>query len=420
MDYTLIRRNVESILRDTLSDTPVAVLQGARQVGKSTLTQMVSKDVKSMSVTLDSEDVLMAAKGNTYEFISQFPEGLLIIDEVQRCPELLTAIKMSVDRDRRVGRFLLTGSANLLTLRDANESLAGRAETIILQPFSVGEKMGIKEDFAGNLLSRDILPYLRGATPLTRADYVKLIIDGGYPDAQHRSGKRKGAYFRNYINRVLDHDAAELSGLSHIDRMQQIYKILAGNSSQIYVRANMSRLIGIPESSMNGYIHLLDDLCLLNTLPAWGNNYSRRAIKKPKIVLTDTGIVCSLMGINYEFLADIKNGTALGPLLETFVINEIIKQQAWSSADFSLLHYRDSDNKEVDLILEFIDGRVIAIEIKAASSVSKSDFSGLKTLRNILGERFYCGILLYTGTDVLPFGDNLFVAPISAVWEVAG
>jgi len=417
MDNALVKRSIEPVLRDTLNDTPVTVIQGARQVGKSTLAEMASKDIKHLSITLDSEDMLKAAKENSYEFVSQFREGLLIIDEIQRCPELLTAIKMSVDKDRKPGRFLLTGSANILTLRNANESLAGRAETITLHPFSVGEKRGVIEDFAANILCNDILSYLRETKPLSRADYAQLIVDGGYPDVQYRIGKRKKAYFSNYISRVLDHDAAELSGLAHIDRLQQLYMLLAGNPSQIYIRANISRLIGIAESSMNGYIRLLHDLCLISKLSAWGNNYSRRAIKKTKIVLSDTGTVSSLLGINHEFLADIRNGNVLGPLLETFVINEFIKQQTWSNADFTLLHYRDNDMKEVDLILECADGKVIGIEIKAASSVSNKDFSGLKILRGLLGERFHCGLLLYMGTDVQPFGDRLFVAPISSIWQ---
>jgi len=417
MDLTFVKRSLEPVVRDTLSDTPVTIIQGARQVGKSTLAEMASRDINHLSITLDSDDMLKAAKENTYEFVSQFREGLLIIDEIQRCPELLPAIKMSVDKNRKPGRFLLTGSANILTLRNANESLAGRAETITLHPFSVGEKRGVAEDFATNILTDDILPYLRKAQPLTRADYANLIIDGGYPDAQSRTGKRKKAYFSNYISRVLDHDATELSGLAHIDRLQQLYMLLAGNPSQIYIKANMSKLIGIAESSMNGYVRLLHDLCLISKLPAWGNNYSRRAVKKSKIILSDTGIVSSLIGINHEFLADIRNGNVLGPLIEAFVINEFVKQQTWSNADYTLFHYRDSDMKEVDLVLEFIDGKVIAIEIKAASSVSNNDFSGLKTLRNLLDNRFHCGLLLYTGTEVQPFGDRLFVAPISSIWQ---
>jgi predicted AAA+ superfamily ATPase len=168
---------------------------------------------------------------------------------------------------------------------------------------------------------------------------------------------------------------------------------------------------------MNGYIRLLEDLHFIHKIPAWGKNYTKRAIGKPKIIMSDTGIVCSLHGVTADSIANIENGNMLGPLLETFVIAEINKQQAWSDSDYTLFHYRDFDNKEVDLLIELTGGKVIAFEVKAASSFSQSDFAGLKTLRNILDKRFHCGIVLYTGTEVQPFGDRLFAAPISAIWQ---
>ncbi|MCL1809885.1 MAG: ATP-binding protein [Clostridiales bacterium] len=413
----LIKRNVDAIVKDTMKDTPVTVIQGARQVGKSTLAAMVTDDIDCLSVTLDSDATLMAAKENPFEFVSQFNKGIMVIDEVQKCPELLNAIKLSVDKDRRPGRFLITGSANILHLRGANESLAGRAETILLEPFSVGETKGIKEDFVSMLARSDSLVKLQQVQPLSRAQYAELIERGGYPGARSRTEKRRRAYFKNYVSRVLDHDAGELSGLAHLDRLQKLFSVLAGNSSKIYVRANTAHLVGIPESSMNGYLRLLEDLCLIHSLPAWGRNYSKRAISKPKIVVSDTGLLCSLHGISSGFIANIENGNELDPLLKSFVIMEICKQQAWSDCDYSLFHFRDTDNKEVDLVLELADGRIIAIEIKASSSFSPKDFSGLKAIRNMLSDRFHCGIVLYTGTDAQPFGDRLFAAPISAIWQ---
>jgi len=417
MSTQLVKRNIESIIIETLADTPITVIQGARQVGKSTLSAMISKNLLSKIVTFDSDVALQAAKENAFEFVSQFPEGLLVIDEIQKCPELLSAIKLSVDTDRRPGRFLLTGSANILNLRGANESLAGRAETVFLAPFSVGELHGVKEDFISALLQGDILSSLQKAKPSTRSDYAHLVENGGYPDAQGRQGRRREAFFTNYLTRVLDHDANELSGLAHVDRLKTIFALLAGNPSQIYIRANVSRVVGIPESSMNGYIRLLEDLCLAHTLPAWGKNYSKRAISRPKIVLSDTGLVCSRNGLTREFLSNIENGNEFGPVLEAFVINEIKKQQTWSNIRFTAYHYRDKDDKEVDLILELRNGKIIAIEVKAASSFSRKDFAGMKVLRDILGDRFHCGVLLYTGTEVQPFGDRLYCAPISSIWQ---
>lgn len=417
MSEQLIKRNVEEVVKDTLSDTPVTIIQGARQVGKSTLTSMVSSNLRCKVVTLDTDTILTAAKENPYEFVSQFPEGLLVIDEIQRCPELLVAIKLSVDNNKSPGRFLITGSANILSLKGNNESLAGRAETIILEPFSVGEVNGVKEDFISKLMNDDSIRSLCSLNPLNRTQYACLIEKGGYPDALKRETKRRKAYFKNYLSRVLDHDANELSGLAHLDKLQTIYTFLAGNPSQIYVNANVSRLMRIPESSMNSYIKLLKDLCLIHSLPAWGRNYSKRTISRPKIVMSDTGLVCSINNISSDFLSNIENGDDLGPLLETFVINEIIKQRSWSEVDYSIYHYRDFDNREIDIIIELPNGKIIAIEIKATSSFSSKSFTEMKMLRDLLGERFYCGLLLYTGTDVQPFGDRLFAAPISVVWQ---
>jgi predicted AAA+ superfamily ATPase len=417
MGMSLIRRNVETIVKETLNDTPVTVIQGARQVGKSTLAAMIAEEINSLSITLDSEAALIAAKENPYEFVSQYHKGLLIIDEVQKCPELLRAIKLSVDRERRPGRFMITGSANLLNLKGSSESLAGRAETVTLRPFSVGEVNGKREDIVSRLINREPLSELQKAEPLSRAEYAVLVEKGGYPDAISRAAKRRRTYFSNYVSRVLDHDADEISGLTHLDRLHKLYSVLAGQSSKIFINANISRLVGIPESSMRGYMSLLEDLCLINLLPAWGKNYSRRAISKQKILLSDTGLICSVQGISADFISDIENGNELGPLLETFVIGEILKQQVWSDCEYSLFHFRDFDEKEIDLLIELSDGRIIAIEIKSASSISRKDFTGMKMLRDTLGKRFHCGIVLYTGTETLPFGDKLFASPISVIWQ---
>ena len=419
MSSTHVLRNIESTLIETLADTPVTVLQGARQVGKSTLSSMVSGNINSRSLTFDSNLTLQTAKNNPIEFASQYPEGLLIVDEIQKCPEFLSAIKYVVDLNRRPGMFLITGSANILSLRDSNESLAGRAETIILEPFSIGELNGFKEDFVSSLTKGSILNKLQEATPLSREEYSALLVRGGYPDAQKRVGRRLDAFFENYLIRVLDHDANELSGLAHIDRLHTIFKILAANPSQIYVNANFAREVRIPESSMRGYIKLLEDLCLIKVLPAWGKNISKRAQSRPKVIVSDTGVASNLNDYSKDFLAHIENGNALGSIFEAFILAEILKQQTWSDTSFTPYHFRDKDGKEVDLILELRTGEIIAIEVKAASSFTKKDFAGMQLLREMLGGKFLCGILLYTGTEILPIGDKLFCAPASAIWQLA-
>ena len=222
----------------------------------------------------------------------------------------------------------------------------------------------MKEDFVSLLMSEDMLSQLNKTKPFTRGEYARLIENGGYPDAQERQGKRREAFFKDYLARVLDHNANELSGLAHIERLQTIFAFLTGNPSQIYNNANIARSVGIPESSMNGYTRLLEDLCLIHTLPSWGKDYSKRAIGRSKVVVSDTGLVCSVNGITGDFLADINNGNELGPILEAFVINEIKKQQSWSDIGFTAYHYRDRDGKEVDLVLELLGEKLLPYRLK--------------------------------------------------------
>jgi predicted AAA+ superfamily ATPase len=418
MSENLISRHIEPLLFDTLSDTPVAVLQGARQVGKSTLVAMVSSSLDCRQLTFDDPDILLAARDDPVDFVNQYEKGTLIVDEVQLFPELLRVIKLSVDQKRRPGRFLLTGSADLLHVSGANESLAGRAETVRLFPFSCGEIAGFKEDFIAALARGGIADTLRSAKPISREDYAELVVRGGFPDAVSRKKNRRDAYFRNYLSGVMDHDAVSISNLTHIDRLPTLFAVLSGNTSGVFVQSGVSRQVGIPETSMGGYIKLLKDLHLIHVLPAWGRNIAKRAVSKPKISIMDTGIACCLNDAHSEFLTDVTGGEVFGPVLESFAVNELFKQQTWSSARFRLYHYLDRERREVDVLAELANGRIIALEVKAARSISRKDFLGMNYLRELLGERFLCGIVLYTGSDVQQYGDRVYSAPLCSIWSV--
>jgi predicted AAA+ superfamily ATPase len=413
-----MRRNAEDIVMTTLSDTPVTVIQGARQVGKSTLMSLITDRPDCRRATLDDPATLSAAKADPVSFANQYPDKTFAIDEVQLCPALLRAVKLCVDENRRPGQFILTGSANLLHVAGVNESLAGRAETIMLYPFSRGELEGKKEDFVPQLLRGDIMRKLKKVNSLERDDYAALVAAGGYPDAVKRNRKRRGAYFNNYLSSVLDHDAMEMSGLAHLDKMGDLFAVISGQTSSEFIARSISGLTGIPETSLHAYVRLLKDLYMIIELPAWGRNISRRAVSRKKISLTDTGLASHINRLDGSALADVLLGEAFGALLESYVVAEMFKQKTWSDEDYALYHYRSRDRKEVDLVIELFDGRIITLEVKASRTVSRRDFAGMKSLREIVGERFHCGIVLYTGHEALPYGEDMFAAPVSAVWDL--
>ena len=412
-----LTRNVEALAQATLKDTPVTVIQGARQVGKSTLASMLAASMNSRYVTFDNPTILLAAKEDPISFTEQYPDGALVIDEVQLFPQILRSIKLAVDTDRRPGRFIITGSADLLHISGSNESLAGRAETILLFPFSQGEIRGHREDFIQAVLSKNLLTTQEQVISLKREEYAPILATGGYPEAVSREARRQRAFFRNYLTSVIDHDAVGLSGLAHLDKLSLVLSLLSAQTAGELIKANLAKMARIPESSIHAYVRLLKDLCLVHELPAWGQNVSSRAVGRSKFVLNDTGLSCFLNGESQESLLDISHGDMFGKLLESLVICELLKQQTWSQSEYSLYHFRDKDQREVDTVIELFDGRIIGIEIKATQAVSRKHFNGLRYLKDTLNERFISGIVLYTGSESLSFGDRLYALPICRLWD---
>lgn len=407
-------RFAQRLVEETLKDTPITVIQGARQVGKSTLARMVA-DREAQVVSLDGAANYNAARADPDAFVRQ-TDRLLVIDEVQRVPGLIRAMKDAVEADRRPGRFLITGSANLLEIPGTEESLAGRAETIVLYGLSQGELTRHREDFTDRLLAgneRSLRP--RGAT-LTRPEYLDIVCAGSYPEPLGRQGRRRTAWFTNYINRIMARDVQDLSRLQHLDRLPDLLRLLAANTSGELVKARFAKQAGIPETSLPGYLELLESLYLIHTLPAWGDNLTGRVIGRPKVALLDTGLAARLNHVTPAAMAPGAVSQVTGGLLESFVAAELRRQLVWADTAAQIFHFRDRDGREVDIVLESEDRRVAGVEMKAAGSVSKSDFRGLTFLRDKLRDRFTLGVVLHTGTDALPYGDRLWALPYSALW----
>jgi predicted AAA+ superfamily ATPase len=404
------RENVENALRDT----PIVLLNGARQVGKSTLAKEVSKNSGGMKYfTFDDPSVLSAAAASPVSFVEQLGERTLI-DEVQRVPEIFLPLKKTVDEDRRAGRFLLTGSANIMTLPKLADSLAGRMEIQTLWPLSQGEIEGRKEGFIDTCFEGrkfDSVP------PITWPDLVGRMVLGGYPEViQRRDAKRRKAWFSSYISSLLERDVRELSSIDGLKDMPRLLEILATRAGGLQNFSEISRLTGITGTTLKRYVTLLEALFLHIELPGWYRNLEKRLIKAPKTYLNDTGLLCHLRGVNEAGLVVDRNRA--GHILENFVVMELQKQRAWSNEMPRLHHFRNLAGREVDVVLETPDGRLVGIEIKASAQVGDSDFAGLRTFSETAKHEFVHGIVLYTGSETLSFGSNLTALPISALWRL--
>jgi len=410
----MIRRNIEEDLYAALTDTPVVLLNGARQTGKSTLALKLAKSIPAEYVTLDDAATLSAATFDPVGFIRNL-SNTTIIDEVQKAPSLFPAIKVAVDRDRRPGRFLLTGSANVLLLPKLSESLTGRMEVVTLWPFSQGELLGCQEGFVENIFLEKV-PSLDKVSS-EDVDLISKILTGGYPEiVQRKTPKRRNAWFASYITTLLQRDVRDLSNIEGLTDMPRLLTLLAGRVGGVLNMSELSRSSGIPNTTLKRYLTLLEATYLLQPLPAWSRNLGKRLIKSPKIYLLDSGMAAYSTGQTRERLE--QDPTFLGQLLETFVVNELRKQATWSDNPVSLFHFRTTTGKEVDIVLEDRQGRVVGIEVKASGVVQKRDFAGMDALAETCGKKFVRGIVLYRGDQVLPFGNRYLALPISALWRM--
>jgi uncharacterized protein len=412
----LLRRFAQTLVEDTLADTPITVIQGARQVGKSTLANQVLAGRGALLLSLDVAAVYNAARADPDAFVRQSPGLLLGVDEVQRVPALIRAMKDAVDQDRRPGRFLVTGSANLLELAGAQESLAGRAETVPLYGLSRGELAGKQEDFIDLLMVGDAGALSSRHSGLNREDYLQILTAGSYPEPMSRSGRRRSAWFDNYLGRLVSADARDVSALPHLDRLPALIRLLAANNAGELVKARLGADAGIPETSLGSYVDLLATLYLVHVVPAWGNNLSGRVTGRPKVALLDTGLAARLNNVSAAAMAPGVVSGAAGALFEAFAAGELRRQLVWSASAPRLFHFRTRTGLEVDLVLEDSDRNVAGIEIKAATTVAAGDFRGLAFLRDKLGPRFTLGVVLHTGQAALPFGDRLWALPFEAMW----
>ena len=405
------------LLRDSLADSPIVIVIGARQVGKSTLAQNLADYGQTRRyVTLDDATVLAAAQGDATGFLAGI-EKPVTLDEVQRAPHLFLPHKAEVDRNRAPGRFLLTGSANVLLLPQLSESLAGRMEILTLRTLSQGEIEGARERFVDALFADAPLPRLSGAAE-DRSTLFARMLRGGYPEAVARSTEaRRRAWFASYVTTILQRDVRDLANIEGLTALPRLLSLIAARASGLLNFAELSRSSTIPQSTLKRYMALLEMTFLVEPLPSWAGSLSRRLVKAPKLFLCDTGLLSHLQGLTEERLAADTN--LAGALAENFVVGELRKQAAWSDTQPELFHFRAQTGQEVDVVMEDRAGNIIGVEVKASASVGANDFKGLRDLAATVAGKFRRGVVLYTGSESVPFGENFHALPISALWRLS-
>lgn len=405
----LYPRLLETRIAEAMADTPVVLVAGPRQAGKTTLVRQVATHTMRY-LTLDDELTLLAAKEDPVGMIRSLDRA--VIDEIQRAPQLLLAIKKSVDEDRRPGRFLLTGSANLMALPTVADSLAGRMETLTLLPLSQSEMHGatanwIDRAFAGKILS--------APRPLLGEELIEAVVRGGYPEAVSRTTpRRRTAWGRQYVDAIIRRDVRDVAGVDKLDQLPRFLRALTQVAGQMCNYTQLGAQLGLDHKTAARYIGVFEQMYLLRRIDVWARNRLNRVVKTPKLQFIDSGLLSTLADVTPALVQ--QDRSRFGNVLETFVFAELLKHTTTAEGDYRLLYYRDHDQQEVDFVIENAAGHLIGVEVKAAATVKESDLRGLKRLANVAGKQFMLGVILYDGSETLPLGEGLWAAPLSSLW----
>ena len=408
----LYSRYSEQPLLEALSDSPAVLIHGPRQSGKTTLARLVGDRQGYHYVSFDDDVARAAAESDPAGFVRRLGERA-VLDEAQRVPNLFTALKQEIDARRTPGRFLLTGSSQVLLVPTLSDSLAGRLELLRLHPLSQGEIHGGIPNFLDDLF--------RGAFATSNFaplgdDLATRITDGGYPAALARSTPRRRAnWYRNFIDTQLQRDVRDMARISSLDALPRLLSAAASQTARLFNLSDMASPFQLSRPTISDYITLLERLFLIDRLPPWHANQLRRLIKSPKLHIGDTGLGCALIGVGPRDLAE--NRDLLGQYLESFVLQELKRQAVCQETPLQFFHYRDKDQAEVDIVIERGGREVAGVEVKAAATVTPSDFRGLRKLKKAAGNRFVAGVVVYDGEISAGFGDGMFAVPIRCLLD---
>ena len=407
----MFSRNAQRLVLEALADTRVVFVAGARQVGKSTLAREIARTGRpAEEFSLDVQATRETALADPEGFIAGL-SGPAFIDEIQRAPDLLLAIKDAIDRDLTPGRFLLTGSANVLTARKVKDALTGRMETIPLWPLAQSEIHGNTGNFVDALFAGEP-PRVAGAT-VGRDAFVEIAAAGGYPEARLRSGRRRARWFAGYLDTTLDRDLREISDARKLHEVPRLLRLLASQAANVLSYRGIAAKLDLTHDTVHEYIRLLQTVFLVHLLPAWRPGIGAREAHAPKAYLVDSGLLAHLLGADERRIA--ADDQVTGKMLENFVVAEVLKHADWAATDSSAYHYRQRED-EVDLLLESRAGEIVAIEVKAAASVGRRDVRAMEKLRDSRGARFRAGVVVCTCAQTIPLGERLWAVPVSGLW----
>ena len=410
---SLYLRTIEPHIAEAQQDTPVILLAGPRQAGKTTLVKKIAEQQNLRYLTLDDELTLLSAHRDPVGMIRSLDRA--VIDEIQREPQLLLAIKKSVDEDRRPGRFLLTGSANLMALPTVADSLAGRMETLSLLPLSQSEIESSSANWVDSAFSNRILqPSLLSVGD----DLVSRVLRGGYPESLSRkSDKRRVTWARQYIDSIIQRDVRDIANIDKLDQLPRFLSALAQMAGQMCNYTQLGGQVGLDSKTASRYISIFEQMYILRRVDVWARNRLNRVTKTPKLQFIDSGLLATLLDLNLDQIQ--QDRTRFGNVLETFVYSELLKHTTTADGNYRIMYYRDADKVEVDFVIENGSGKLVCVEVKAAATVKDSDLRGLKKLANLAGNQFLMGVLLYDGKETMPLGNGIWAAPISTLWGAA-
>lgn len=405
-------RHAEPHLLEALTDSPVVLIHGPRQCGKTTLARVVGDRTGYTYISFDDDVARAAAEADPMGLVGDLPPRV-ILDEVQRVPGLFTALKTAVDRKRVAGHFLLTGSANVLLVPKLADSLAGRMEILRLHPLAQCELARYEPRFLNLLFGRG---FKTRRTERLAGQLAERIAAGGYPAALARPvGRRRTAWYRDYLDALVQRDVRDLARISTLDALPRLLALAASQTSRLLNVSDLAAPFQLSRPTIRDYLTLLERVFLLEMLPPWHSNRLSRLVKTPKLHFGDTGLACALLGVNAVALA--ADRALLGQLLETFVFQELRRQASWHDELSTFFHYRDKDGAEVDIVIERGSQTIAGVEVKAAATVTATDFRGLRKLKEATRKRFVAGVVLYDGETTASFGDGMYAVPLRMLWE---